>query len=221
MSTFVFIPGAGGDPWYWHRVVSLLQASGHSATAVELPGPDESAGLDEYAHLVVEAIGHREDVVLVAQSLGGFTAPVAAQEVSLHGLVLVNAMIPSPGETPGAWWVNTGSTEARLAAAELAGYTTELDPAVYFLHDVPAEVLATGGGARLEAEVVFGSVCRFDSWPEVPMRVVAGADDRLFPVDFQRKLARDRLGLDVDVLPGGHLLALVHPAALASLLLEI
>jgi pimeloyl-ACP methyl ester carboxylesterase len=221
MSSFVFIPGAGGDPWYWHRVVSLLQASGHSATAVELPGPDESAGLDEYAHLVVEAIGHREDVVLVAQSLGGFTAPLAAQEVSLHGLVLVNAMIPSPGETPGAWWANTGSTEARLAAAELAGYTTELDPAVYFLHDVPAEVLATGGGARLEAEVVFGSVCRFDSWPEVPMRVVAGADDRLFPVDFQRKLARDRLGLDVDVLPGGHLLALVHPAALASLLLEI
>jgi pimeloyl-ACP methyl ester carboxylesterase len=64
-------------------------------------------------------------------------------------------------------------------------------------------------------------VCRFDSWPKVPTRVVAGADDRLFPAEFQRKLARDRLGLAVDVLPGGHLLALVHPAELASLLLEI
>jgi pimeloyl-ACP methyl ester carboxylesterase len=221
VSNFVFIPGAGGDPWYWHRVISVLEASGHSATAVELPGSDESAGLDEYARLVVEAIGHRDDVVLVAQSLGGFTAPLAAKEVSLHGLVLVNAMIPSPGETPGAWWTNTGSVDARLAAAERAGYSTELDPAVYFLHDVPAEVLATGGGARPEADVVFGSVCRFDSWPRVPTRVVAGADDRLFPLDFQRNLARDRLGLPVDVLPGGHLLALVRPAALASLLLEI
>ena len=221
MSSFVLVPGAGGDPWYWHRVVSLLQASGHSATAVELPGPDESAGLEEYARLVVEAIGRRDDVVLVAQSLGGFTAPLAAKGVSLNGLVLVNAMIPSPGETPGAWWANTGSTEARLAAAERAGYTTELDPAVYFLHDVPAEVLATGGGARPEADVVFGSVCRFDSWPEIPTRVVVGADDRLFPPEFQRRVARERLDLAVDVLPGGHLLALVHPAALASLLLEI
>jgi pimeloyl-ACP methyl ester carboxylesterase len=221
MSTFVLIPGAGGDPWYWHRVAPLLEDAGHSAIAIELPGADESAGLDEYARLVVEAIGCRDDVVLVAQSLGGFTAPLAAKEVPLEGLVFVNAMIPSPGETPGAWWGNTGSTEARLSAAELAGYATELDPAVYFLHDLPADVLATGGGERPEADVVFGSVCRFDSWPTVPMRVVAGADDRLFPADFQRKLARDRLDLAVDVLPGGHLVALVHPAELASYLLEI
>jgi len=221
MSTFVLIPGAGGDPWYWHRIVPLLRTAGHSAIAVELPGPDGSAGLDEYARLVVEAIGRRDDVVLVAQSLGAFTAPLAANEVHLDGLVFVNAMIPSPGETPGAWWGNTGSTEARVAAAEQAGYATELDPAVYFLHDVPADVLSTGGGARPEADVVFESVCSFDFWPTVPMRVVAGADDRLFPVAFQRKLARDRLDLAVDVLPGGHLMALAHPAELASVLLDM
>lgn len=221
MSTFVLIPGAGGDPWYWHRVIPLLQEAGHSALAVELPGADRSAGLDDYADLVVEAIGHREDVVLVAQSLGGFTAPLVARAVPLEGLVFVNAMIPSPGETPGAWWGNTGVTEARLVAAEQAGYTADLDPAVYFLHDVPAAVLATGGGERQEADVVFGSVCRFDSWPTVPTRVVAGADDRLFPAAFQRELARDRLDLAVDVLPGGHLMALVHPAVLATCLLEI
>ena len=221
MSTFVLLPGAGGDPWYWHRVIPLLQAAGHNAFAVELPGADESAGLDAYTRLVLEAIGRRDDVVLVAQSLGAFTAPLAANEVHLDGLVFVNAMIPSPGETPGAWWGNTGSTEARVAAAEQAGYATELDPAVYFLHDVPADVLSTGGGARPEADVVFESVCSFDSWPTVPMRVVAGADDRLFPVAFQRKLARDRLDLAVDVLPGGHLMALAHPAELASFLLDI
>lgn len=221
MSTFVLLPGAGGDPWYWHRVIPLLQAAGHNAFAVELPGADESAGLDAYTRLVLEAIGRRDDVVLVAQSLGGFTAPLVAKEVRLRGLVFVNAMIPLAGETPGAWWGNTGATEARVVAAEQAGYTTDLDPAVYFLHDVPAEVLATGGGERPEADVVFGSVCSFDSWPDVPTRVVAGADDRLFPADFQRKLARDRLDLAAEVLPGGHLMALVHPAALATFLLGI
>ena len=34
-------------------------------------------------------------------------------------------------------------------------------------------------------------------------------------VDFQQRVARERLGLDADVLPGGHLIALSHPDELA------
>ena len=30
----------------------------------------------------------------------------------------------------------------------------------------------------------------------------------------------DRLGIDADVLPGGHLIALAHPAAVAEYLLD-
>ena len=76
MSTFVLIPGAGGAASFWSRVVPLLEARGHEAIAVDLPGDDESAGLPEYAGLVTAAIGSRRDVVLVAQSMGGFTAPM-------------------------------------------------------------------------------------------------------------------------------------------------
>jgi pimeloyl-ACP methyl ester carboxylesterase len=53
-----------------------------------------------------------------------------------------------------------------------------------------------------------------------PTRVAAGADDRFFPVEFQRRVARERLGLRADVLPGGHLNALSQPRALADYLLE-
>ncbi len=133
----------------------------------------------------------------------------------------MNAMIPSSGETPGEWWANTGSLQARTAAAEQGGYGTELDLAVYFLHDVPPEVAAAGEPhQRPEADAVFGSVCDF-AWPPVPIRVVAGADDRFFPAEFQRKLARERLGLDADVLPGGHLIALAQPAELTKYLLGV
>src|SRR5262245_14591883 len=31
---------AGGIAWYWHRVVPLLEASGHDAVGVDLPGDD-------------------------------------------------------------------------------------------------------------------------------------------------------------------------------------
>jgi pimeloyl-ACP methyl ester carboxylesterase len=161
-------------------------------------------------------------LAIVAQSLGGFTAPLVATKVPVHAIVFVNAMIPTSGETPGAWWTNTASLQAREAAAQQGGYGIEFDPAVYFLHDVPPEVAATGEShQRPEADVVFGSVCNFEAWPSVPIRVVVGADDRFFPLEFQRTLARNRLGVEADVLPGGHLIALARPLGLAKYLLNV
>ena len=177
MNAYILIPGAGGDASYWHRVVPLLQAAGHEAIAVQLPGPDPHAGLAEYADLVVSAIDGRDDVVLVAASIGGFTAPLVAEKVPIRSLVLVNAMIPVPGETPGAWWGNTGSEQARMAAARKGGYGADFDLSAYFLHDVPPEVLASGMDQQFpEAEAAFRSVCDFPAWPDVPIRVAVGAD---------------------------------------------
>jgi len=50
----------------------------------------------------------------------------------------------------------------------------------------------------------------------VPTRVVAGRDDRFFPLEFQREVARERLGTGVDEVPGGHLAALSRPAELTD-----
>ncbi len=219
MSTFVLVPGAGGGTWYWHRVVPELEARGHKAVAVNLPGPDESAGLPEYAAAIVATIGDRElaEVVLVAQSMGGFSAPMACARAPISLLVLVNAMVPLPGETPGEWWGNTGWEEARVAAAETGGYPVELDVPTYFLHDVPAEVLASeGAGERPEAAIAFTQPCDIKTWPGVPTRVLAGRDDRFFPLPFQVKVARDRLQAEVDAVSGGHLNALSRPVELAD-----
>jgi pimeloyl-ACP methyl ester carboxylesterase len=45
--SYILIPGAGGMAWYWHRVVALLEQAQREAIAVDLPGDDESAGLDD------------------------------------------------------------------------------------------------------------------------------------------------------------------------------
>jgi hypothetical protein len=91
-------------------------------------------------------------------------------------------MIPLPGETPGGWWGHTGSEPAWTAAAARGGYRADFDLEIYFLHDVPPDVAAAGASHQHEeAETVFRSVCDFDAWPSVPIRVVAGADDRFFP----------------------------------------
>jgi pimeloyl-ACP methyl ester carboxylesterase len=221
VSVFVLVPGAGGSTWYWHRVVPELRARGHEAVAVDLPGPDESAGLPEYADRVTAAIAGRRDVVVVAQSMGAFTAPVAAARTPVRLLVLVNAMIPLPGETPGDWWGHTGWEQARVAAAQAGGYPVEFDLAAYFLHDVPAEVVAAAENhAYAEADIAFGQPCAIERWPDVPTRVIAGRDDRFFPLEFQRRVAAERLHAGTDEVPGGHLAALSHPAELTDQLIR-
>jgi pimeloyl-ACP methyl ester carboxylesterase len=220
MATYVLIPGAGGVAWYFSRLVPLLEQAGHRAIAVDLPGADDSAGLAEYAEIVAASCVGAEDIVLVAQSLGGFTAPLVCERVPVRELVFVNAMIPVPGETPNEWGDAVGSNDARIAAAQQGGYSTEFDLFTYFLHDVEPAVAAEGEPyQRPEAEIVFGSRCDFERWPDIPIRVLAGADDRLFPAEFQRRVARDRLGVEADVLPGGHLIALANAAAVADYLL--
>jgi pimeloyl-ACP methyl ester carboxylesterase len=220
MRSFVLVPGAGGSAWLWSRLVPLLVDSGNEAIAVDLPGDDPEAGLATYTQLVVDAIGNRSNVVLVAQSLGGFTAPLVCERSPVSALVLINAMIPVPGETPGQWWAATGAIEAREAAARDGGYGA-FDPSSYFLYDVPADIAAAGEPyQRPEADIVFASPCDFVAWSTVPIRALAGEDDRFFPVGFQRRLARDRLGIEADVLPGGHLLPISQPQLVAHYLLQ-
>jgi pimeloyl-ACP methyl ester carboxylesterase len=221
MTAFVLVPGAGGMAWYWHRAVPLIRAAGHEPIAVDLPGDDRHAGLAAYAEIVIRAIAERSDVILVAQSLAGFTAPLVCARAPVRMVVFVNAMIPKPGETAGAWWGATGAVEAREQAAARRGYATEFDVGTYFLHDVPQDVLRTGPEQpREEAETVFGEPCRFERWPDIPIHVLAGRDDRFFPIEFQRRVARERLGKEVEEIPGGHLVALSNAEVLTERLLR-
>jgi pimeloyl-ACP methyl ester carboxylesterase len=221
MTTFVLLPGAGGAAWYWHRVAPLLEAK-HEVLAIDLPGDDPRSGLRAYSKLVLAAIGKRRNVTLVAQSMGAFTAALVCARApkKIRRLVFVNAMIPVPGETPGAWWDNTGSERARKAAARRGGYTVDFELATYSLHDVPKPIAKRlASHARNEAEIAFQEPAAFTAWPDVPVHVIVGKDDRFFPRSFQARLARKRLGVGIDEVPGGHLAALSHPRELAARLI--
>jgi len=216
-TTFVLVPGAGGDTAFWHRLGAELERRGHRALPVELPVRDDSAGLEAYTDTVVAAIGDRSPVVLVAQSMGGLTAPLVCERVPVELLVLLNGMVPLPGETGGEWWGATGQGEAAAAYRRQLGLPAELDDEQTYFHDMPAEVVAAYTAQEFaQSGRPFEDPWPLDRWPDVPTRLVAGRDDRLFPLEFQRKVAAERLGLDVDEVPGGHCLALSHPVELAD-----
>jgi pimeloyl-ACP methyl ester carboxylesterase len=218
MTSAVLIPGAGGLGWYWHLVVRDLRDRGYDAVAVDLSAYGRT-GLPAYADAVVDAMGERSDVALVAQSMGAFTVPLVWQRVPVRQVVFVNAMIPQPGETPGDWWDNVSSEQSRTAAAARNGYSPEFEVDTYFFHDVPEALVAEMHElATTQLDERFDDVCTFDAWPPIPVHVVAGRDDRFFPVEFQQRVARERLGVEPVVVPGGHLAALSHPDELAAVI---
>jgi pimeloyl-ACP methyl ester carboxylesterase len=204
--TFVLIHGAASDSWYWHLLVPELEARGHEVIAPDLPSDDDSAGLDEYADAVVEAVGDRTDLVLVAQSLAGFTAPLVCDRLPVKLLIMLAAMIPAPGEAPGDWWANTGYPE------------TDGDLLEKFFHDVPADVRAEAmaRGERDQSGTPMIKPWPLTTWPDVPTKFLLCSEDRFFPADYLRRVVKDRLGIVPDELPSGHLPALAHPQLLAD-----
>ena len=223
-STYVLVPGAGGDSFYWSYVGARLRERGHEARTPDLPAADDRAGLAEYADAVVAAIDGHDAVTLVAQSMGAYPASMACERADVAQLVLVAPMIPAPGETPGAWWANSGQEAAarELDAREGRDPDAPFDVATTFLHDIPPEVVAAllARGEPRQADTPFADPWPLDAWPSVPTRVLAARHDRLFPLAFIRRLASERLGLDVDAIDGGHLVALSRPDDLARRLEE-
>ncbi|MGH1564481.1 alpha/beta fold hydrolase [Mumia sp. DW29H23] len=228
MTTFVLIPGAGGDPAYWSRLVPELERRGHTAIPVDVPQQDASTGVEDHAQVVLDAITaadptaagptaagptRDEPLVVVAQSMGAYIGPLVCARIPVDLLVLLNPMIPSPGESPGEWWSAVGSSAARREAG-WDDFDIERD----FFHDVPDDLTAEmlGGEDREPSDRSFAEPWPLEQWPDVRTVVVAATDDRIFPIAFQRRVAQDRLGLAPDEIPGGHLVALSRPAELAD-----
>jgi pimeloyl-ACP methyl ester carboxylesterase len=206
VSAYVLIHGAGSDSWYWHLVAPRLRALGHDVVAVDLPCDDDAAGLQQYADSVVDAVGDRSELILVAQSLAGFTAPLVCTRLPVTLLVLVAAMVPAPGESPGEWWVNTGHV-----------FPDPFDPAVVFAHDLPSALAAESlQHLREQSGTPFEQPWPLDAWPDVPTRFLLCRDDRFFPAEFQRRVVQDRLGIVPDEMGGGHLPALARPDELVQ-----
>jgi pimeloyl-ACP methyl ester carboxylesterase len=211
-ATFVPIHAAGDSAWSWHMVAAELRERGHDVVAVDLPADDESAGLSDYADAVVDAIGERTNLVVVAHSFGGFTGPLVCERVPVRVLVMVSAMIPAPGEPPADWWANTRHGEARREAGD-----GELDDIETYYHDVAPELAAEA--MRRDRNHPSGRAYEepwpLNQWPDVRTHFLLCRNDRLFPATWMRDLVRERLGITPDEIDSGHCPMLSQPAELA------
>jgi pimeloyl-ACP methyl ester carboxylesterase len=207
MSAFAFIHGAGDVGWYWHLVEAALRQRGHSTVAPDLPIEDDAAGLSAYADVVVEATGDHRDVVVVAQSFGGYVAPLVAERVNARLIVLVAGMVPAPGETAEEMFSNTGWRPE-------PGFEDVRD---VFYHDVPRELAdeALRRGSRRQSETPGREPWPLPVWPPIPTRYILCRNDRFFPAAWLRPVVEERLGIVPDEIGSGHCPALSRPDDLA------
>jgi SAM-dependent methyltransferase len=205
VATYALIHGGGDRAWAWHLVAAELRERGHDVVAVDMPS-DDGAGLWDYAGTVVDAVGERSEVIVVAHSLGGFSAPLVCAHRPVRLLVLLAAMVPNPGETVGEWWAETGYRSPGID-----------DPVALFYHDVdPALAREALAGERGESARAMSEPWPLAAWPAVPTRFLLCGDDRVFPADWLRGVVRERLGIEPDEMDGGHYPLLSRPRALVD-----
>src|SRR5262245_17319288 len=206
VATFGLIHGGGGTAWDWHLVVPELRRLGHDAVAVELPSEDETAGWREYGDTVAAALATRNDIVVVGHSLGAFTAPLACGRTSVEKLVLVAGMIPAPGERFSDWW-----TDVRYPGA------LGQDDDEIFYHDLPKALADEAKRrSRNESSRALREPWPLAAWPSASTAYLVCRDDRMFPPTWARAHARERLGIEADVIDGGHYAPLSPPPELAA-----
>ena len=180
MTSFVLLPGAGSDSWYWHRVIPLLEAAGHEALAVDLrstttrpastatsrspsrrsrpgcrpPGPGRRRPVDGRLH---RPAAGRAGAGRRARAGGADDrrAPRAARRlVDEHRLEQARRAAEAAGGPPADDW----------------------DPERMFLHDVPPEVAAASADHVTEqSDRPSADVWPLDAWPDVPIRSSSAA----------------------------------------------
>jgi pimeloyl-ACP methyl ester carboxylesterase len=107
MSRFLLIHGAFGGSWAWTEVISGLQATGHDAEAIDLPGagadptPLADVTLDLYAQRICDQISGGPPAILAANSMGGMAITQAAARCPEHvaALIYVAAFVPEDGQS--------------------------------------------------------------------------------------------------------------------------
>jgi thioesterase domain-containing protein len=108
MTVFVLVHGAFHGGWCFEKVVPLLEAAGHTAIAVDLPGhgdhaaPMEKVTLDAYVGHVCDVVSQQpEPLILLGHSLGGLTITQTSERLpdKVAWVVYLTAVMPANGQS--------------------------------------------------------------------------------------------------------------------------
>jgi pimeloyl-ACP methyl ester carboxylesterase len=226
VTTFALVHGSMGGSWCWEEITGLLADGGHSVIAVDLPCDDVSATFDDYAETVCGACAHvDDDLVVVGHSLGGATIPLVAARRPVARLVFLASLIPPLGVPLGAFLAErpdlhpVGMMSDMVAVDEAGSHILPPDRAIHwFFHDCdPAVAQRAAARLRPQSATLLGLPYPLSEWPDTPSSYIRCESDRALPEGWA-DVAKERLGVEPIVIPGGHSPYYRDPAGLVQLL---
>ncbi|MDP2081602.1 MAG: alpha/beta hydrolase family protein [Pseudotabrizicola sp.] len=240
--TFVLVHGAFQTGAVWDGTVAALEAAGHSAIAVDLPGrpgdgriPGEVTMSDHVANVisVIEAAGP-DPVVLVGHSFGGMTISAVAEAAPdrIATLVYVAAYLPAVDQNPGesmqdlalsdrhgGWQADSFVVAPDYATASV----NPRDRAALFANDADTDLAAAIAAAMVDeplapiATPVALTLARFG---QVRAAYVVTLRDRAVSTDLQLTMLGRGSVAEAVPMDTGHAPHQVDPQAMAAALIR-
>lgn len=232
MADFLLVHGSGHGAWCWRDLIPALEARGHTARTVTLPGHGDgrdpaTVTLAETA-AVVQAASTPETFVM-GHSWGGFVISAAAEAApqNLRGLIYLCAYVPISGMSlidmrKAGPRQTLGSATTKNAAGSAYDFVADLAPDLFY-HDCPPEAV----------RFALDSICaqpippqdtpitlsaRFDSVPKAYIRCT---EDRVIPPEYQAQMAAGIAPARKFDMDASHSPFFAVPQGLADLMTQI
>jgi hypothetical protein len=222
MTTFCLIHGSGQGPEGWRLLKDELERRGHRVLAPAFDMSARDQGAAWHADTLVATLrgsGHDPtDAVCVAHSASGMYLPLVAERWPPRRMVFLAALIPRPGISV----IEQHRADPSMFNPAWIGKDPRADEVAleFVYHDCPPGRLAWALSTRVffYAKRALEEPCPLEKWPDVPATYIACADDRTIAPAWQRRAAREWLGVEAVELPGGHCPHVSRPEALADVL---
>lgn len=237
MKTFILVHGSWHSAWNWHKVIPILEAGGHKAIAIDLPG----MGRDKTP---IEEVTLEMSVLALCKLIDEAEGQVILVGHSKNGIVISQAAEYRPGKIEkliylAAYLIPNGKTQAEYSAQDIHGvlkpYVTRypetgshtLETPIYkegLYHDCEAyitelaklllshESAATGTTALVLSEENFGSVPRY---------YIECTEDRAVTPFIQQKMYNETTCKKVYKMATSHSPFFSKPAELCEIFFEI
>lgn len=230
---FVLVHGSWQDERCWASVIDVLTASGHTASALTLPGngpgADPAVTMEQTAAAVVDHVraSGLDDIVIVGHSFGGAVVQLAAPQVAdqLARIVFYNAYVVESGRSvfsyvPDAAAAAFGALAAPDGTLSLPeGYARD-----HLFNDAPGDV-ARKALAQFSPEPLArsGEPLELSAFDElsVPMSYIYATGDNVFDAtafSWHPGMSSHLADFRLVSIPGGHELMYTDPGALAAAL---
>jgi hypothetical protein len=220
VSDVVLIHSTGQGAAGWERVVQALTRRGQTAHVVELPSDPDLLAAD-YAGLIRRHVGAVAAPIVLAHSGAGPLLPAAARALQACHQVWLAAWVPDP---EASFFEEIDRHPRAAFHPDWIGKDPIEDDAVaaaFLYHDCDEATLEWAlSTRRLFLPLgVYGQ--RLSLAPEIPSTYIVAAHDRTIRPEWQRRMARERLGVEPLEIPSGHCPNVSRPDRLAELLADL